>query len=79
MYSAEADHYPYRRVRCALPSIYSRDTGRKDMGAVQRINPCLSRTLDGFFEGPKKWDLDWHDYVWGEALERIALTLAKAD
>lgn len=22
-------------------------------------------TLDGFFEGPKSWDLDWHQDVWG--------------
>jgi hypothetical protein len=21
-------------------------------------------TLDGFFEGAKKWDLGFHDYVW---------------
>jgi len=20
-------------------------------------------TLDGFFEGPRSWDLDWHDYL----------------
>ena len=30
-------------------------------------------TLDGFFEGPKSWDLDWHEYVWGEELERFSL------
>jgi dihydrofolate reductase len=30
-------------------------------------------TLDGFFEGPKSWDIGWHDYVWGEELERISL------
>ncbi len=30
-------------------------------------------TLDGFFEGPKSWDLDWHEYVWGEELERLSL------
>jgi dihydrofolate reductase len=33
-------------------------------------------TLDGFFEGPNKWDLDWHDYVWGEELERFSLEQA---
>ncbi len=37
-------------------------------------------SLDGFFEGPKKWDLDWHLYVWGEELERLSLEqLASAD
>ena len=30
-------------------------------------------TLDGFFEGPKSWDLDWHEYVWGEELEQLSL------
>ena len=30
-------------------------------------------TLDGLFEGPKKWDLDWHNYVWGDELEAFSL------
>jgi dihydrofolate reductase len=30
-------------------------------------------TLEGFFEGPKKWDLDWHEYVWGDELEQLGL------
>ena len=30
-------------------------------------------TLDGFFEGRKPWDLDWHDQIWGEELERFSL------
>jgi len=30
-------------------------------------------TLDGFFEGPKSWDLDWHEDVWGEELEQFSL------
>lgn len=30
-------------------------------------------TLEGFFEGPKKWDLDWHEYVWGDELEQFGL------
>src|ERR1700716_3536678 len=34
-------------------------------------------TLDGFFEGPKSWDLDWHDSVWGEELERLSLEQAQ--
>lgn len=33
-------------------------------------------TLDGFFEGPKSWDLDWHEYVWGEELEQFSLEQA---
>ncbi|HET7839397.1 MAG TPA: dihydrofolate reductase family protein [Rectinemataceae bacterium] len=30
-------------------------------------------TLDGFFEGAKSWDLGFHEYVWGEELERFAI------
>ena len=30
-------------------------------------------TLDGYFEGAKKWDLDWHAEVWDEELERISI------
>jgi len=37
-------------------------------------------TLDGFFEGPRKWDLDFHNYVWGDELEQFGLQqLATAD
>ncbi len=35
-------------------------------------------TLDGFFEGPKAWDIDWHEYVWGDELEGWALEQATA-
>lgn len=35
-------------------------------------------TLDGFFEGPKSWDLDWHEYVWGEELERLSIEQSKS-
>lgn len=34
-------------------------------------------TLEGFFEGAKKWDLDWHEYVWGDELEQLSLEQAK--
>jgi dihydrofolate reductase len=30
-------------------------------------------TLDGFFEGPKSWDLDWHNDVWGEDMNKFSL------
>ncbi len=30
-------------------------------------------TLDGFFEGAKSWDLDFHESVWGDELERISI------
>jgi dihydrofolate reductase len=30
-------------------------------------------TLDGFFEGPQRWDIDFHEYVWGEELEQFSI------
>lgn len=30
-------------------------------------------TLDGYFEGAKKWDLDFHAEVWDEELERLSI------
>lgn len=34
-------------------------------------------TLDGYFEGAKPWEIDWHEYVWGPELERFSLDQAK--
>jgi dihydrofolate reductase len=34
-------------------------------------------TLDGFFEGPKAWEIDWHEYVWGEELEKFSIEQLK--
>lgn len=37
-------------------------------------------TLDGYFEGPTLWDLDFHNEAWGDELERFSLDqLASAD
>ena len=30
-------------------------------------------TLDGYFEGEKKWDLSFHNSVWGPELEKLSL------
>jgi dihydrofolate reductase len=30
-------------------------------------------TLDGLFEGPNKWDIDWHNLVWGDELEQLSI------
>ena len=35
-------------------------------------------TLDGFFEGPKSWELDWHDSVWGDELEKYSIEQSKS-
>jgi dihydrofolate reductase len=29
-------------------------------------------TVDGFFEGSKSWEIDWHEYAWGEELEQLS-------
>ncbi len=29
-------------------------------------------SLDGYFEGEKKWDLDFHNHGWGEELEKLS-------
>lgn len=34
-------------------------------------------TLDGYFEGSRPWELDWHEYVWGPELERFSLDQAR--
>ena len=30
------------------------------------------QTLDGYFEGAKPWDLDFHDAAWGDELQKFA-------
>ena len=35
-------------------------------------------TLDGCFEGAKKWDLAWHEDVWGDELEQLSITQARS-
>lgn len=35
-------------------------------------------TLDGLFEGPKAWEIDWHEYVWGDELEQFSLDQSKS-
>jgi dihydrofolate reductase len=37
-------------------------------------------TLDGYFDGPKPWDLEWHSAAWGDELEQFSLAqLQSAD
>lgn len=35
-------------------------------------------TLDGFFEGEKPWDLDFHELVWGKELEDFSIEQLKS-
>jgi len=40
---------------------------------MRRLVVWNMMTLDGYFEGPKPWEIDWHEYVWGDELERFSL------
>jgi dihydrofolate reductase len=40
---------------------------------MRRVISSNIMTLDGCFEGPTKWSLDWHEIGWGEELERFSL------
>lgn len=45
---------------------------------MRRVITWNMVTLDGFFEGPKSWDIDWHEYVWGDELEQFSLEQSKS-
>jgi len=30
-------------------------------------------SLDGYFEGAKKWDLEWHSHIWDQELEQFSV------
>ncbi len=34
-------------------------------------------TLDGMFDGPRPWELPFHQYAWGDELERFSLEQAQ--
>ncbi|MDE3136117.1 MAG: dihydrofolate reductase [Acidobacteriota bacterium] len=40
---------------------------------MSRLIMWNALTLDGYFEGTKSWELDWHKYIWGEELERFSV------
>ena len=35
-------------------------------------------TLDGYFEGERNWDLNFHELVWGKEVEDLSLTQLKS-
>ena len=45
---------------------------------MRRVIMWNVMTLDGFFEGPRSWDLKFHDTVWGDELERISIEQLEA-
>lgn len=40
---------------------------------MRRLIAWNLMTLDGYFEGPAPWSLDFHESVWGEELEAFSL------
>lgn len=40
---------------------------------MSRLIMWNTLTLDGFFDGTKNFELEWHRYIWGEELERFSL------
>jgi len=40
---------------------------------MRRLIMWNMMTLDGFFEGPKPWDIGWHEVGWGEELKRLSI------
>lgn len=41
--------------------------------AVRKLIMWNLITLDGCFEGPRAWDLEFHEYAWGDELRRFSL------
>ena len=47
--------------------------GRAGNRAMSKLIMWNLMTLDGFFDGAENWTLDWHQYAWGEELERMSI------
>src|SRR5690606_22801954 len=45
--------------------------------AMRRLVAWNLMTLDGHFEGPKPWDLGFHETVWGDELAAFSLEQGK--
>jgi dihydrofolate reductase len=44
---------------------------------MRRLIMWNVQTIDGYFEGAKPWDLDFHNAAWGDELERFSLEQAQ--
>jgi len=51
---------------------------RRTVNRLRKVIMWNLVTLDGFFEGRKSWEIDWHDSVWGEELERFSIEQSKS-
>jgi dihydrofolate reductase len=47
--------------------------GKNKELAMSKLIMWNLMTLDGFFDGAENWALDWHQYAWGEELERMSI------
>ena len=45
---------------------------------MRRLIMWNLQTLDGYFDGARPWDLEWHNTAWGDELEQFALEQGKA-
>ena len=45
---------------------------------MRRLVMWNLQTLDGYFDGARPWDLDWHSTAWGDELEQLSLEQGKA-
>jgi len=66
-----------------MKSEMSNTTGRSSsLGASRSAGRKLIMwnliTLDGFFEGLKSWEIDWHEYFWGDELEQLSIEQSKS-
>jgi dihydrofolate reductase len=45
---------------------------------MRRLVMWNLQTLEGYFDGVRPWDLDWHLTAWGEELEQFSLEQGKS-
>lgn len=45
---------------------------------MSRVIVWVLVTLDGYFEGEKKWDLDHHGEAWGEELQALSMSFGQS-
>jgi dihydrofolate reductase len=51
---------------------------RRKEQAMKKLIMWNMITLDGFFEGRKSWEIDWHETGWGDELEQFSIEQLKS-
>jgi dihydrofolate reductase len=49
------------------------DRTKQEGRVMRKLMMWNLMTLDGYFEGPRAWDLGFHEYAWGEELNQFSL------